>query len=150
MIAIMLLSLLVYLFSNMADSTSGIYDNLESSELTEFNQQFLNYEGRGITPDPVDGKMHYLTIQDVVTLINLAKDNERTGKMNTSITIYVKGLVGGFDSSWMNEQQERLLMENSDKFFTCGYNSGSSDEKGVYINIDTKLVEKVYVEEVNI
>ena len=152
-IAILLLSLFVYLFSKMAESTSSVYSDLESPEITEFNQQFLNYEGRGIALDPVDNKIHYLTIQDVVTLINIAKDNDENGKMNTSITIWVKLLTGGYDDQWMDKESDRLLLENADKKFKCGYNDGKNTgagQVGVYINTDTKLVEDVYIEEVNV
>lgn len=138
----------------MAERTSGVYSTLESPEITEFNQQFLNYEGRGIARDTVNNKIHYLTIQDVVTLINIAKDNEKKEKMNTAITIYVKLLSGGgFSNGWMNVEPARLLLENADRKFKCGYNdgtnTGATGQVGVYINTDTKLVEAVYIEEVN-
>ena len=38
LIAIFLLTLFTYLFSHMAESTSGIYSMLDQAEISEFNQ----------------------------------------------------------------------------------------------------------------
>lgn len=47
LIAILLLSLFAYLMTKVSENTSRIYAIMEQSKITEFNQQFLNYEGRG-------------------------------------------------------------------------------------------------------
>ncbi len=47
LIAILLLSLFAYLMTKMSENTARIYTIIEESKITEFNQQFLNYEGRG-------------------------------------------------------------------------------------------------------
>ena len=76
LIAILLLTLFTYLFSKMANGTSKIYDMMEQSEIAEFNQKFLNYKGRDD-----------LTIQDVVTIINLAKDGTDGPNGKASVTV---------------------------------------------------------------
>ena len=66
LIAILVASLGVYFSRNIADFTSKTYKQLEEHERTEFNQQFLNYNGK-----------NDLTIQDIVTIVNLAKDSNK-------------------------------------------------------------------------
>lgn len=77
LIAVLLLSLFAYLNQKMASSTANIYDMLNEHEIAEFNQQFLNYENR------------ILTVQDVATLINLAKENDKTQKFPTKINVVI-------------------------------------------------------------
>ena len=79
LIAILLLTLFSYLFMKMSSSTSEVYDMISKHEKDEFNQQFFNYEGRGIrtNADP-------LTPQEVATLINLAQDNSEILEFSVS------------------------------------------------------------------
>lgn len=74
LIAILLLTLFSYLFTQMASSTSSIYNSMSKHEIDEFNQQFLNYEGK-----------EELTVQDVETLINLAEDARKNKKIEVKI-----------------------------------------------------------------
>lgn len=124
MIAILLLTLFAYIFSHIATSTSSIYSTLEESEITKFNQQFLNYEGRGV------GSLDPLTIQDVVTIINLAKDNNKSAKRPTTIKVKVNG------NDWTDENTNNLLENYMNNQYKC--NTG-----GVQINRSTLLVEEV-------
>lgn len=78
LIAILLLTLFSYLFTQMASSTSSIYNSMSKHEIDEFNQQFLNYEGK-----------EELTVQDVETLINLAEDARKNKKIE--VKIWVRG-----------------------------------------------------------
>ena len=81
LIAILILTLFAYLFGQMAENTSNIYNTIEQSEIAEFNQKFINYEGRGI--GELSDKP--LTVQDVATLINLAQDNNKNPKFPTKL-----------------------------------------------------------------
>lgn len=118
LIAILLLSLFSYLMRQMGNSTSGIYSNLSQHEISEFNQKFLNYEGRD-----------NLSIQDVVTIINLAKDNNE--KLNRPTIIEVK--VDGSD--WSDKTLD-VVKQNLDKTYTCS---------NVNINQSTLLVKEVII-----
>ncbi len=118
LIAILLLTLFSYLMRQMGDSTSGIYSTLSQHEITEFNQKFLNYEGRD-----------NLSIQDVVTIINLAKDNNE--KLNRPTIIEVK--VDGSD--WSDKTLD-VVKQNLDKTYTCS---------NVNINQSTLLVKEVII-----
>ena len=72
---ILLSSLAVYVFTKTRDKTSEIYNVMLSSDVDEFNQKFLNYEDK------------ILTIQDVVSIINLAKDCNESEKMPTVVKV---------------------------------------------------------------
>lgn len=64
LIGILVASLGVFLSEKMSDFTSRAYNDLQEHKRTEFNQQFLKYN-----------KRDDLIIQDIVTIINLAKDS---------------------------------------------------------------------------
>lgn len=119
LIAILILTLFSYLFSKMAGSSSNIYVALEKHEKDEFNQQFINYEGK-----------KELKVQDVATLINLSKNSKDNSKFKTDVKI----MVGSTDVS--SQESNDWLKDNvsSNKKYKC---------TSVHINSDTELVDKV-------
>ena len=119
LIAILILTLFSYLFSKMAGSSSNIYAALENHEKDEFNQQFINYEGK-----------KELKVQDVATLINLSKNSKDNSKFKTEVKI----MVGSTDVS--SQESNNWLKDNvsSNKKYKC---------TSVHINSDTELVDKV-------
>ncbi len=119
LIAILILTLFSYLFSKMAGSSSNIYAALEKHEKDEFNQQFINYEGK-----------KELKVQDVATLINLSKNSKENSKFKTDVKI----MVGSTDVS--SQESNDWLKDNvsSNKKYKC---------TSVHINSDTELVDKV-------
>jgi hypothetical protein len=114
LLMILVLSVANYIFREISANASDIYSDLEESEITEFNQKFLNYEGR------TD-----LNIQDVVTIINIAKDNDVTGKIPTSVIVKVD------NAEWQTKttkELNELLKNDIDSKYTCSavnYNSNS-------------------------
>lgn len=120
LIAILLLTLFSYLFGQMANSSSNIYDTLEKHEISEFNQQFINFDGR-----------KNLTVQDVATLINLAQNSEKNSKFKSKVEIKLNNTnIASTMSS------DRWLKNNisSNAQYTC---------TSVHINTDTLLVDRV-------
>lgn len=119
LIAILILTLFSYLFSQMAGSSSNIYAALEKHEKDEFNQQFINYEGK-----------KELKVQDVATLINLSKNSKDNSKFKTEVKI----MVGSTDVS--SQESNDWLKDNvsSNKKYKC---------TSVHINSETELVDKV-------
>lgn len=66
LLMILVLSFAILLFRRMGSQSSEFYKDMSDTEIYEFNQQFFNYERDD------------LKIQDVVSVINLAKDaNDR-------------------------------------------------------------------------
>lgn len=131
LIAILLLTLFSYLFRQMASSTSNIYENLEKHEITEFNQQFLNYEGRGVEI----GKSP-LKVQDVASLINLAQDSKNSFKYGVKVEIRLNGVD---IASTQNSKDWLKNNINTDVQYKC---------VSVHTNSDTLLVDYVEISQI--
>ena len=131
LLGIILLTLFSYLFTLIAENTSRIEENAKLNRINEFNQEFLNYEGRGTIYNP-------LTAEDVATLINLAKDNNKKYKFYTKVEINLAGhdLAKEYDdgNAWLNE---RVNTSEINKKYNC---------TSVEIDESSKLVKKVTLE----
>ncbi len=113
LLMIMALSLAMFIFRNIGNSTSEYYEQLEQSDIDEFNQKFTKYENR-----------NDLTIQDVVSIINLARDNNKTGKMSLEVSVKLNGEKLDLDNESeeeLNELLAKLLAKYADPniYFTC-------------------------------
>lgn len=107
LLMIMALSLAMFIFRNIGNSTSEYYEQLEQSDIDEFNQKFTKYD-----------KKEDLTIQDVISIVNLAKDNNETGKMSLEVIVT---LNGGELQNAREDDLNRLLAlyADPDTRFTC-------------------------------
>lgn len=144
LIAILLLTLFSYLFGRMAESSSKFYSMMEEHEIAEFNQQFLNYKGRGVdvVGHDASGNPIYndMTVQDVVTIVNLAKDNNKNKKRLTKVEVYVDSGTGR--EKWSEKKVEELndlLKTNIGNKYKC------SNTNGIVIDTSTKLVKEVNI-----
>ena len=138
LIAILLLTLFSYLIRQMGASTAEIYSKLSEHEISEFNQKFLNYERRGIdfTLDEEGNKVYNpLTIQDLVTLINLANNTNESDKFPTTIAIFMDSPSG---TNLVSKNYIDLLNQKKDS--TQTYNC-----EVVHINEETMLVDYVVI-----
>ncbi len=88
LLVIMVFSFATYLFGRIGSQTSEFYNEMTDTEIYEFNQQFFNYEGD-------------INIQDVVSIINLAKDSNERGKAPVTIVVKLNG--SDFDLKKMNK-----------------------------------------------
>lgn len=78
LIAMLIISIAVFLFANYNELGTSYERNLEASEIQKFNEKFLKFEGR-----------QDITIQEVVSLANFAREyNAETG---TSIQVMLQG-----------------------------------------------------------
>ena len=64
LIGILILSLAVFLFSDFGATTREINSKMEEKQLSEYNAQYTVYVGR-----------KDVTIYDIITIVNLAKEN---------------------------------------------------------------------------
>lgn len=119
LIAILALTLFTYIFQTMGDNASNIYDMLNQSEIDQFNQQFFNFENKVAT-----GTLQ-LTMQDVITIVHLAKNNNIEGNLPVTVKVTVEGVIvkGTVEpkDDWQEKTEDRLieiLKDNFDKTFT--------------------------------
>ncbi len=123
-IAVLFLSLFSFVFLRMSEHSAKIYEMMELSKYTKFNQKFLEYENK-----------NELSIQDVVSIINLAKDNNENNKFPTTIRVMKnsQNLVDFTDAN--------ILLSNSNwntKRYRCT----------VTINAESRLVDLVEIVEI--
>lgn len=105
LIVILVLTLFAYINTKMGSGTSNLYSKLEDRNITEFNQKFLNYDGN-----------NHLRIQEVVSLINMAKN----ANINNNIGAHVDVLVD--NASYLDKTTDdlnTLLKDKADETYTC-------------------------------
>ena len=87
LIGMLILSLAVYLIVSFGATSAEMHKEIETNRLSEFNSQFTSYEGK----DDV-------TIYDIVTVVNLAKENNKyfeiENQQNSDFYISVSGPLG--------------------------------------------------------
>ena len=133
LIGILLLTLFSYLFTKMSEQTARIGEKAKLNRINQFNQEFLNYEGRGTKNDDEGNPINPLTIQDVATLINLANDNDNKYKFATKVSIILDGsnLAYNNGNNWLNDKMNTNKLYD---LYKC---------KSVEIDVKSKLVNKV-------
>ena len=82
LIGVLILSLAVVLFTNFGATSQGVYTQMEERQLTQYNAQFTVYSGR------TD-----ITIYDIISVANLAKENNETYKDYTNYESEYKKIV---------------------------------------------------------
>lgn len=105
LIVILVLTLFAYINTKMGSGTSNLYSKLEDRNITEFNQKFLNYDGND-----------HLRIQEVVSLINMAKN----ANINNNIGAHVDVLVD--NANYLDKTTDdlnTLLKDKADETYTC-------------------------------
>lgn len=73
LIGIMILSLAVYLFTTFGATSAELHQQIQTDRINQFNTQFTVYQNRSD-----------LTIYDVITVANLAKNNNEYYGLETS------------------------------------------------------------------
>ncbi len=139
LIGILVLSLAIYLIITFGSYSARIQDQNEQKLLTEFNSQFLVYEGR-----------ENLTIYDVINIANLAKENNDKYELNksykndkSSAYISVKLNTDNLESKSIEELYTKYIKltpdENLTKLYSCKKVSISNITGRVYqVNFEEK------------
>ena len=73
LIGILILSLAVFLFADFGATSKGVYSQMEERQLTQYNAQYTVYAGR-----------NDITIYDIISLVNLAQENNEKYKDYTT------------------------------------------------------------------
>lgn len=127
LLLILALSFSIYLFRKIGLQTSEFYQEINESDISEFNNQFLKYEGK------------VLNIQDVYSIFNLANNTELNIKMGVRVKVTLKRK----NKPEINQDNTDTIIEllksgeNYDKEYTCK----------TEIPKDSKLVHSVNIEE---
>ncbi len=138
LIGILLLTLFVYLYTQLSENASNVYSTIDHAEISKFNQKFLNYKGRGIDiighDDSGTPITNPLTIQDVVTIVNMAKDNNKEQRKQVTINVKVDG------SEWTTKTNlENEILNNLENKYKCNE---------VNIDPETELVNSVEIQKI--
>lgn len=130
LMGIVILSLAVYEFTSFGISSKEIHKANEETRLNEFNSQFTKYEGK----DDV-------TIYDVITVANLAKENNsyyeflpRSLDQNTGKDLYISVIL---DNNSIENQDQSTYKSKIDSEYNSKYTCVAT------ISNDTGRVYKV-------
>lgn len=146
LIGIMILSLAVYLFATFGATSAELHGQVETSRITQFNTQFTSYEGRSD-----------ITIYDVISVVNLAKNNNENYELTDStdsnyyIIVSLQGVNNRLEQaseSTLNSlitedlREENLVKADWDGDGTI-YGKLRTYTCNVVINENTQLVKQV-------
>ena len=73
LMGMMIISIAVYLFVTFGKVASDTYEQIDTDRLNQFNSQFTSYVERSY----IDTEKGYITIYDVISLANLATENNK-------------------------------------------------------------------------
>lgn len=102
LIGVVIISLAVYLYFSFSSSANEIGKQMEEGQLQQFNNQFTSYE------DKED-----LTIYDVITVTNLAIENNKYYDLSVASdnNFYIKVKLGYVDLQKKNEKDLSALLK---------------------------------------
>lgn len=125
---ILLSSFASYMFTRARSRTTEIYGMMSSSSVDTFNQKFIKFEDKK------------LKIQDVVSIINLAKDCNKSGRQSVEVKVTAAdGIITGISGTNLladNIDIKSLLEKNTNKEYKCTATFGSN----------SNLIENIYIE----
>ena len=113
LIAMMVISLGVYLFINARDVGTSYEQGMETGEIQKFNSNFISFEGR----DDV-------TIQEIVTIAKFAKQYEEQTEIEVEVIFGVNGdITGKTEKDYVALIQEYSLnnITKEIRYFRCNW-----------------------------
>lgn len=154
LLGVMIVSIAVYLFSVYGEYSSDAYAKIEKAQIDQFNTKFLKYYGTR-TNNKDEEEQVLCTAHDIITLANLAKQNnideevndlpeeERNDEINTYIRIDLKTKINNIMKNIY--YIERLGDEERIKFIKdhATHKVKIKDKNGRYIYDENgKIVEE--------
>lgn len=99
LIGIMIISLAVYLFATFGATSKQIHEEIDANRLNEFNTQFTVYETKNDN-----------TIYDIISVINLAKENNEYYELNEQLegNFYIKVNIGNTQLNLEKKTKQEL------------------------------------------
>lgn len=124
LIGILIISLAVYLFVSFGTTSAEAHKQIDSDRITQFNTQFTSFEGKD-----------NVTIYDVVTVANLATENNKSYELPK-----VSGIIN--NTNYPNFYvQVTLKNDNYNTSIEGGYNSNDIDYNTIIENDSSKISE---------
>lgn len=109
LVAIIVISIGVYLFANYSNLNSSYEENLSTAEVQKFNVNFTKFKDR-----------NDISIQEIITLVNFAKHYKEQTEIKVTISIPSKpDLIQYFESTYSGNVSIDLIKENLGEKFTC-------------------------------
>lgn len=127
LLLMLVLTFSVYFVKRIGGQTSELYDNIEQSDIDEFNQQFFNYDGKD-----------NLRIHDVISIINLAKNNNQSERF----PVIIKVKVDGVEMQDISNDEIKEMLSNQDNInvkYSCLVEYGENKN----------LVENITIEKIS-
>lgn len=142
MIGVMIISLGVTLFSSLSQYTDNAQVQIEENALQKFNEQYTKYINCADTPATAPLEFT-LTIHDVVTVANIAYENNKKYGLDSADAnnYYVTVKIGTTElQKDINITAADMLKQKNDKTYKCTYSN-------VKINPNTARVCEIKFEE---
>ena len=97
LIGVIIITIAVYLFTTLGNTSSEVYSKVEQEKIDEFNNQFLKYDG-----------LANCTAHDIVSIANLAKNNNEYYELTegSGYNYYVNVNVIGQKNNLERESEE--------------------------------------------
>lgn len=97
LIGVIIITIAVYLFTTLGNTTSEVYSKVEQEKIDKFNNQFLKYDG-----------LANCTAHDIVSIANLAKNNNEYYELTegSGYNYYVNVNVIGQKNNLERESEE--------------------------------------------
>ncbi len=121
LIGIMIISIAVYLFTSLGNTSSEIYSKVEQTKIDKFNSQFLKYY-----------RLDTCTAHDIVSIANLAKNSnkyyelEEGSEYNYYVNVIVKDYI---DSKGSKNKEEKHFEKLDDVKYTEFIENNSTNEE---------------------
>ena len=121
LIGIMIISIAVYLFTSLGNTSSEIYSKVEQTKIDKFNSQFLKYY-----------RLDTCTAHDIVSIANLAKNSnkyyelEEGSEYNYYVNVIVKDYI---DSKGSKNKEEKHFEKLYDVKYTEFIENNSTNEE---------------------
>ncbi len=159
LIAVLVLSLLAYIFIQFGSFSSDMHESMTESQITQFNNNFTICANRT-----------NITAQEIATVINYAKqaNNDRELSWNDSseyyVTVYIDNVNVFNDIKYIGSEEEynnndklmqmisSFIKNNNTKFFSCnavvtkkgGKVETNYNDLDIHYNSETRQVDKIY------
>ena len=117
----MIISIAVYLFTSLGNTSSEIYSKVEQTKIDKFNSQFLKYY-----------RLDTCTAHDIVSIANLAKNSneyyelEEGSEYNYYVNVSVKGYI---DSKGSKNEEDNFEKLDDAKYTEFIKNNSTNEEK---------------------